>query len=369
MLRIRIIINMYFNKTSTDWRISQCCQFHDKTLAKKFNFGTTTKTYALKDGGKERVQGKALHNVNRLHIILKEYFSKQPKNLRSFRISSEMFPCYTLDFTQEWYAEIWDEICSILSLAGQVAKTHEIRLSVHPGQYTVLASDKSHVVENSIKDLEYHALYGSLMGLPAEDFSMNIHLQGLYGGKHIDGIKRFATNFQYLSDYAQKCLTVENEDKPNGYDIEHTLELAKRVPTRTCLDIHHYACHRMKNNEKVKNSDGKVVNRKIRDEVKHITVNDDFFKEAVKTWGNVRPLFHKSQSFPIDNEAYWMKPNAHSEIYHDEELMSNAIPMLEYADFEIEAKHKETAVNHFYDFIKLEEQMAGEKLIHKSFIN
>ena len=64
-----------------------------------------------------------------------------------------------------------------------------------------------------------------------------------------------------------------------------------------------------------------------------------------------------------------MKPNAHSEIYHDEELMSNAIPMLEYADFEIEAKHKETAVNHFYDFIKLEEQMAGEKLIHKSFIN
>ena len=76
MLRIRIIINMYFNKTSTDWRISQCCQFHDKTLAKKFNFGTTTKTYALKDGGKERVQGKALHNVNRLHIILKEYFSK-----------------------------------------------------------------------------------------------------------------------------------------------------------------------------------------------------------------------------------------------------------------------------------------------------
>ena len=82
----------------------------------------------------------------------------------------------------------------------------------------------------------------------------------------IDGIKRFAKNFQYLSDYAQKCLTVENEDKPNGYDIEHTLELAKRIPTRTCLDIHHYACHRMKNNEKVKNSDGKVVNRKIRDE-------------------------------------------------------------------------------------------------------
>ena len=198
---------------------------------------------------------------------------------------------------------------------------------------------------------------------------MNIHLQGLYGGKHIDGIKRFATHFPYLSDYAQKCLTVENEDKPNGYDIEHTLELAKRIPTRTCLDIHHYACHRMKDNEKVKNSQGKVVNRKIRDDVKHITANDTFFKEAVKTWGKVRPLFHKSQSFPLDNEAYWMKPNAHSDIYHDEELMSNAIPMLEYADFEVEAKHKEIAVNHFYDFITLEEQMAGESLVHKTLAN
>ena len=49
--------------------------------------------------------------------------------------------------------------------------------------------------------------------------------------------------------------------------------------------------------------------------------------------------------------------------------MSNAIPMLEYADFEIEAKHKEVAVNHFYDFINLEEHMAGEVLIHKSFPN
>ena len=198
---------------------------------------------------------------------------------------------------------------------------------------------------------------------------MNIHLQGLYGGKHIDGIKRFASNFQYLSDYAQRTLSVENEDKPNGYDIEHTLELAARIPTRTCLDIHHYACHRMRQNEKVKNSEGKVVNRKIRDEVRHISVNDDFFKEAVKTWKGVRPLFHKSQSFPIENEAYWMKPNAHSEMYHDEDLMSNAIPMLEYADFEVEAKHKEVAVNHFYDYIHAEQDMAGEMLQTKTFAN
>ena len=52
----------YFNNERQDWRIAQCCQWHDTKLAKRYNFGTTTKTYALKEGGKERVQQKALSN-------------------------------------------------------------------------------------------------------------------------------------------------------------------------------------------------------------------------------------------------------------------------------------------------------------------
>ena len=236
---------------------------------------------------------------------------------------------------------------------------------MHPGQYTVLGSNNKDVVEKAIEDIEYHAFIGKAMGIPAEDYSINIHLQGLYGGKHEDGIKRFATNYQYLSDYAQKALSVENEDKPNGYDIEHTLELAQRIPIKCTLDIHHYACHRMRDSEKVKNSEGKIVNRKIRDEVRHITVNDDYFKEAVKTWKGRRPLFHKSQSFPLDYEEYWMKVNAHSDIYYDEDLMSLAIPMLEYADFDVEAKNKEYAVARFYKYIKEEEELAGEPLKFK----
>jgi UV DNA damage endonuclease len=271
-----------------------------------------------------------------------------------------MFPCYTLDFTREWYLEIWDIISNILERAGEQAKRHEVRLSVHPGQFTVLGSNDAGVVENSIKDLEYHALYGKLMNIPAKDFVMNIHLQGLYGGKHEDGIKRFTTNFHYLSDYAQQCLAVENEDKPNGYDIAHTIELAQRIPTRCTLDTHHYACHRMTDTVKVKLGE-KTVNRKVRD-VQHITHTSDYFKEAVKTWKDVRPLFHKSQSFHPDNQDYWMKPNAHSEMFWDEELMANHVPMLQYADFDIEAKNKEAAVHGFYSFIKQEEQYAGESL-------
>lgn len=354
---------MYFNTQKVDWRLSQCCQFHDKALAKRYNFGTTTKTYALKADGKKRVQSKALENCKKLVDVMR-YFATQPVNLRSFRISSELLPCYTLDFTQDWYKEIMPQISQLLNKAGELAKQHKIRLSVHPGQYTVLASNNPSVVENSIKDLEYHALYGSLMNLEPEEFVINIHLQGLYGGKHEDGIKRFSSHFQYLSDYAQRALAVENEDKPNGYDIEHTLELSTHIPIRCTLDIHHYMCHRMSVTTKVKNKNGTFVNMKQRD-VEHITENSEFFKEAVKTWKHIRPLFHKSQSFPIENEDYWMKPNAHSDIYYDEELMSITVPMLQWADFDVEAKNKEQAVQHFYRYIKEEEEYAGEPLTCK----
>ena len=351
----------YFNNTQTDWRISQCCQFHDTKLAKRYNFGTTTKTYALKEGGKQKVQSKAIENCIKLLDILATYFPTQPQNLRSFRISSEMFPCYTLDFTRDWYAEIMPDITDILAKAGAVAKLHNIRLSVHPGQFTVLGSNNADVVTKSVEDLEYHALYGKLMNIPANDFVMNIHLQGLYGGKHADGIKRFATHFPYLSDYAQQCLAVENEDKPNGYDIEHTLELAARIPIRCTLDTHHYSCHRMVETERVKVGE-KTVNRKVR-EVRTIKHTDTFFQEAVKTWKGVRPLFHVSQSIHPDNQDYWMKANAHSDIFWDENLMAEHVPMLAYADFDIEAKHKETAVQGFYNFIKQEELYAGEQLL------
>jgi UV damage endonuclease UvdE len=340
----------YFNKTQTDWRISQCCQFHDTKLAKRYNFGATTKTYALKEGGKAKVQSKAIENCRKLLDIISTYFPNQPHNLRSFRISSELFPCYTLDFTRDWYAEIWPTITSILERVGQEAKHHEVRLSVHPGQFTVLGSNNADVVRNSIADLEYHALYGKLMSIPARDFVMNIHLQGLYGGKHEDGIKRFATNYAYLSDYSQQCLAVENEDKhKSGYDIVHVIELSKRIPIRVTFDLHHYECMRKKNCE-------------------FPNVRDNFFKEAVNSWGNSRPLFHVSQTILDDNGNDGARMNQHSNILHDTERLSLMTPMLEYADFDIEAKHKEVAVNHAYRFFKEEEKYAGEPLICKTFL-
>lgn len=324
---------------SNSWRLSQCCQFHDKKLLKLYNPGTVTKTYALKPDGKQKVQNKAVSNARKLEACLRDYFSKQPVNLRSFRISSELFPCYTLDFTKEWYAEIWEELSAIMVRVGTIAKTNDIRLSTHPAQFTVLASNRKEVVENSIKDLEYHAQFGKLMGLDANDFTINIHLQGLYGGTREAGIKRFATHYTYLSDYASKALAVENEDKhKSGYDIEHVLQLSTKIPIRATYDLHHYECMRQK-------------------DCNYPNVNQEYFKNAVNTWKNIRPLFHVSHS-KINADRI----NQHSDILHDEERLASLVPLLQYADFDIEAKFKEQACKHAYRFVKEEEHYAGEPI-------
>lgn len=332
----------YFNSTSKSWRISQCCQFFDKALVKKYNVGTTTRTTALANGGKAKVQEKALANLDKLETTLKDYFARQPINLRSFRISTTLLPVYTVPEAKPWYAEIDHILQTKLHKIGDIARQYEIRLSMHPGQYTVLGSNSAEVVQNSIEDVEYHCTIGRYMGIPAKDFVVNIHLQGVYKGTREAGITRFADNFKYLSDYAQQSLAVENEDKGNGYDIEHVLDLCSRIPTRATLDIHHYDCW----------------GKKQRAYPSHTA---DFFKDSVKTWKTSRPLFHVSHTRQ-ENGKDVARALEHSETLYDEERLASLVPMLEYADFDIEAKNKEIAVNHAYQFILAEQQFAGEEL-------
>lgn len=334
----------YFNATSSDWRISQCCQFFDPKLVKLYNVGTATKTTALKPDGKKKVLDKAIANVDKLHKTL-TYFASQPKNLRSFRISSTLFPCYTIPEVNEWYKEIENTLKLKMAVVGDYARKHEIRLSTHPGQYTVLASNTSDVVKNSVEDIEYHSLFGKWMNIPPREFVVNIHLSGVYGGTREAGISRFATNFQYLSEYAQQCLAVENEDKPNSYDIEHVLELTTRIPTRATLDIHHYDCW----------------GRKSRP---YMTVNNELFKQSVLSWGDIRPLFHVSHTRQ-ENGVDVPKMLEHSETLHDRERLSEMVPMLQYADFDIEAKNKEVAVIDAYNYILEEQMYAGEPIKFK----
>jgi len=117
----------YWLKKEPTYRLATCCMF-DKPPLDKMNMGTTTKTSALSNYRK--ALDKAVYNANKLLEQIK-FLSSQPKELRYWRISSELFPCYTVKEIHPYYGEITETLKDILGRAGELAISSGIRLSSH----------------------------------------------------------------------------------------------------------------------------------------------------------------------------------------------------------------------------------------------
>lgn len=62
-----------------------------------------------------------------------------------------------------------------LQEAGRIAREHNMRITVHPGQWTQLASPREVVVENAILELKYQCEMLDAMGIGTEGV-MVIHM-------------------------------------------------------------------------------------------------------------------------------------------------------------------------------------------------
>ena len=87
------------------------------------------------------------------------------------RLSSEMFPFAS----HENYGYSLDYSADLLAQAGALANKYGHRLTVHPGQYTQLGSNKPAVIESAIRELKYHCQMLDLMGI-GPDGVMIIHV-------------------------------------------------------------------------------------------------------------------------------------------------------------------------------------------------
>ncbi len=106
---------------------------------------------------------------------------------------------------------------------GNYVKKEGMRTSTHPGQYTVLNSNREDIVMRAIDDLEYHSKLLMGMGLD-RSHKMVLHIGGAYGNKE-KSIERFKDNFQRLSDDIKGRLIIENDDKV--YNTTEVLEIAE----------------------------------------------------------------------------------------------------------------------------------------------
>ena len=260
-------------------RVGFACKFmhHDRTLKPKMlkeiegplNFRGTTIRWMREhlDEAQERVYDIVEHNLNATEHLI-DYVSTLPLPQRMLRMGSGMLPAYTEKnfghLTKTNY--ITDRIASRLSTIGDKARKNDVRLSMHPGQFTVLASDNPDIVESSIEEFEYHADIVRYMGYGKQfqDFKINIHISGRQGPAGIKAV------LPRLSKEARNCITIENDE--NRWGLSDSLELADDVAL--VLDVHHHWCR----------------------EGEYIEVNDDRVKRVIDSWRGVRPAMHLSMS-------------------------------------------------------------------------
>ena len=169
-------------------------------------------------------------------------------NILMYRVTSKLIPfathrdvLKTLDF--KWYEDI--DILNALNEIKKIVIENNIRLSMHPDQFTVLNSNRNDVVEKAIINLEYHKFLLEKLG----GTDLIIHTGGVYGNK-VDAIKRFIKTYNNLNTDIRQYLRLENDDI--SYTLSDVISISKCCGIPIVLDIHHHNCNN-NGNEKLKN--------------------------------------------------------------------------------------------------------------------
>ena len=164
------------------------------------------------------------------------------KNIRMYRMSSDMFP---------WMSEYeisdlpdFEKIKQNLLIAGDLSKQLDQRLSFHPSPYCVIASQNLEVVIKSIKELKQHGEIMDLMGLErSHRYPINIHINTTKPTKE-ESAKRFIDSFKLLPESVSKRLVVENDDKKSQFtptDLYNMVHIESGIPIT--YDFLHHKCN------------------------------------------------------------------------------------------------------------------------------
>jgi UV DNA damage repair endonuclease len=325
-------------------RPDQVGGIHPKDDCKKFNTGGTTVSWLnrqTKDAATQKLWDIMVKNIESVRLLIEKVGSLDG-HLRMVRLSSDLLPVYTeptwcwfwrRDDTRSYAKKHFGEI-------GSRARELGVRLSFHPGQFTVLASDNQDIVNRSIEEFEYHAQLAAWLGFGRhfQDLKINVHISGRAGP---EGIRRAHSR---LSPEARNCITIENEEISHGLD--DCLSISDLVPI--VIDIHHHWIR----------------------EGEYISPRDDRVKRVVDSWRGVRPTCHYSVSREdllvghdttvMPNHSQLLaegykkqKLRAHSDFYWNRAVNEWALSFWDDFDIMCESKGKNIASFALYEQAKL----------------
>jgi UV DNA damage repair endonuclease len=314
-----------------------------KDECKKYNTGSTTVAWLNRQSkaiAEQKLWDLMVQNIESIRLLVEKVGSLD-EDLRMVRLSSDILPVYTEPTWGGYWRDssVRDYCEREFGRVGALARERNVRLSFHPGQFTVLASDNPDIVNRSIEEFEYHVDMARWMGFGKtfQDFKINVHIAGRQGP---NGIR---TALARMTPEARNTITIENEEMSHGLD--NCLLISDIVPI--VLDIHHHWIR----------------------EGEYIRPDDDRVKRVIGSWRGVRPVCHYSISredvlveHSVDTmpnhqqllaEGYKKaKLRAHSNFYWNTAVNEWALSFRETHDIMCESKAKNLASFALYEEAK-----------------
>ena len=192
------------------------------------NYKTCRKANATEENLKKLIE----HNLHVLDTMI-EY--NHLEGIRLFRISSDIIP-FGSDYAVNNLD--WPSLFEpLFTKIGNKIRDYGIRVSMHPGQYTVLNSPREEVVIRAIDDLRYHTLFLDSLGVDSEH-KIILHIGGVYNDKEI-AIERFCRVYGQLDQGIKNRLIIENDDR--SYTIKEVLAISEKTGAPVVYDNLHHA--------------------------------------------------------------------------------------------------------------------------------
>lgn len=328
-------------------RLDQCDGIKGTDDAKQYNLAATTVAWLKRQtasAADDKLWELIRYNISATKRLV-ERVGELDDRLRMVRLGSDILPVYTEPTFGVFYNQpSVQSFCEKgFNEIGALARSRGVRLSFHPGQFVVLASESDAIQHRSIEEFEYHVDMARWMGYGREfqDIKINVHISGKRGP---EGIRQV---YGRLSPEARNTITIENEEVTHGLDT--CLSLGDLCPI--VLDIHHHWCR----------------------EGEYISPQDARVRKVIDSWRGLRPTLHYSVSREnvLANHDRNTRPDrnilfesghkkqqlrAHSDTYWNQAVNEWAAGFTHDFDVMCEAKAKNLASFEFAKFVESIEQ-------------
>lgn len=193
---------------------------------------TASKTFRLANYSSERMLETARKNLNALREILKWNVEHQ---IKLFRITSGLIPFGSHSINSGiWKKELRED----LRETGGFIRRNFIRVSMHPGQYTVINTPNSEFYERSLSDLQYHCAVLDLMELDGSH-KIVIHGGGIYQNRQ-HSTTVLLQRLEGMSEPIRKRLVLENDER--NFSAADIYSVCKSTGYPGLLDVFHHQC-------------------------------------------------------------------------------------------------------------------------------